>query len=119
MERAEGIVELFVEGSNAGKICRGEVAEDVAEIAFGDAADGDGEPVGDVVLRFEGVADGVAEIEDAAKAFFLWVKFYNFFFYGDAARDDGGVVLGRREESFVVDEAVFENFGEAVFPFER
>lgn len=106
----------------------GEVAGDDGEVAGGEHAVGDGfavEEEGVVRFRFEGVAEGVAVVENAAEAAFLFVSgddgsfdadaFVNNFFenFRVLGEDVGGAVGEDGEEFGAGDDAVFDDFEEA------
>jgi hypothetical protein len=106
----------------------GQSEEAGRELSGEDLADGDGFAVEVVAVAgggFEGVAYGVAEVEDGAEAGFGFVLADDGGFDGAAAGDDTGEFAGLeleeagqgafelREECGVVDNAVFDDFGEA------
>ncbi len=111
-----------------------EVAGDDGEVTGGEHAVGDGfavEEDGVVGFRLEGVAEGVAVVENAAEAAFLFVGGDDAGFNADAFVDDffenfwmlgedfGGAVGEDGEEFGAGDDAVFDDFEEAGAVFAR
>ena len=117
------------ERNDAGDLVGGREADFVAEEGGGHHAPGDGFAVlVDAIVGdgFEGMAEGVAEIQDFAEAGFALVAANDLRFDFEAARDDvwsesgrvaakdGVEVLFEKGEEFCVgDYAVLDDFGEA------
>lgn len=106
----------------------GETAEFGGEHGSGDLADGDGFSVEVVAVRgdgFDGVAEGVAEVQNRAQAGFRFVLGddlgLDFATAGDDRSEDFRVpgeqsiqvAFEAAEERFVVDDAIFDDFGQA------
>ena len=132
-EDGEGAVEVN-DAAEFGGDFGSEVAGDDGEVAGGEHAVGDGFAVEEervVSFCFEGVAEGVAVVEDAAKAAFLFISGNDGGFDADAFVDDlfenlrvlgedvGGAVGEDGEEFRAGDDAVFDDFEEASAIFAR
>ena len=112
---------------NAEGVFGGEGGVGDGEMGCGAEAEGDGFAVEVAAVAgggFDGVAEGVAEVEEGAEAFgFVFVRFDDAGFDGDVAADEGGEVaatlgdgVDEGEHVGIANGGVFDDFGEAFVP---